>query len=215
VKPIHIKALKNLALLGALHSKIPITSEEFGLMIELSQQSTSRLLRKLTEEHMIDISRGRKSWISITEKGKDALMKEYADYRAIFEVEKPVIKGAVESGMGEGRYYLSKRKYREQIERLFGFEPYPGTLNLRLSMEEMAKYRGFGKKAHTIQGFVSEGRTFGDVLAIGAEIDGIKCAVITPKRSHYSDVIEVIAPVRLRDVLKLGDGDVLEIYIHE
>ena len=215
MKPTHLQALKNLALLGALRSRIPISSAKFGKRMGLSQQSASRILRELQNDEMIDISRGRKSWIRITEKGSNVLMREYGDYRSIFEEGKPVIKGRVESGMGEGRYYLSKIKYREQIEKIFGFEPYPGTLNVRLSMEEMAKYRRFAERSHTIQGFVSEGRTFGDVLALKAEIEGIKCAVIIPKRSHYSDVIEIIAPLKLRDILDLNDGDELEIRVQE
>ncbi len=214
MKPTHINALKNLGLFGALHSRIPITSAEFGKRMGLSQQSASRILRELQAMDMIDISRGRKSWIRITERGRNVLMKEYGDYRAIFEKGEPVIRGKVESGMGEGRYYLSKRGYLDQIKKIFGFEPYPGTLNVRLSMEEMTKYRGFLGKAMTIKGFVSEGRTFGDVLAIKAEMEGIICAVITPKRSHYSDVVEVIAPVNLRGLLKLKDGDEVEIELH-
>lgn len=215
VKPIHIQALKNLALLGALSARIPITSAKFGKRIGLSQQSTSRILRELLNAGLIEVSRGRKSWIRITEKGRDVLMKEYGEYRAIFEKGEPVIKGRVEGGMGEGRYYLSKKGYIEQIERIFGFEPYPGTLNVRLSMEEMAKYRRFAEHMQIIHGFISEGRTFGDVLGLKAEVGGIMCVIITPKRSHYSDVIEVIAPVKLRDALDLNDGDEVEIKVQE
>jgi riboflavin kinase len=213
VKPIHINVLKNLALLGALRSSIPMTSEELGGLIGRSQQSASRILRDLKNEGMIEISRGRKSWIRITDKGKEILLKEYGEYRAIFEKNEPSIKGKVESGMGEGRYYLSKSGYVRQIEEIFGFKPYAGTLNLRLSPEELAKYRAFLSNAETIKGFVSEGRTFGDVLGIPAEIGGIECAIITPKRTHYSDVIEVIAPVKLRDALPIKDGDVVELKI--
>ena len=213
MKPSHINLLKNLALLGALDSRIPVTSRELGKRIGLSQQSASRLLRELQAHSLIEISRGRKSWIRITQEGREALLKEYGDYRAIFEARNPVIKGRVESGMGEGRYYLSKERYLRQMEEIFGFTPYPGTLNLRLSPEDMARYRGFLGKAVIIKGFVSEGRTFGDVLGIRCEIEGIESAVISPKRTHYSDVIEVIAPVRLRDALSLKDGDEVELHL--
>ena len=213
MKPIHIQALKHLAMMGALRTSIPITSEELGKRIGLSQQSASRILRELKLEGFVEISRGRKSWIMITKKGRDALMKEYSDYRMIFEESEPVIKGIVESGMGEGRYYLSKEEYVRQIEEAFGFKPYEGTLNLRLAPEELVKYRSFLSHAKVIHGFVSEGRTFGDVLGIPAVIEGIECALITPKRTHYSDVVEVIAPVKLRDVLSLKDGDEVKLRI--
>ena len=36
---------------------------------------------------------------------------------------------------------------------------------------------------------------------------GIDAAVVVPDRTHYpSDLIEIIAPVKLRDALKLKDG---------
>ena len=213
MKPIHIQALKHLAIMGALRTSIPVTSEELGRRIGLSQQSASRILRELKQEGYVDISRGRKSWIMITKKGRDALMREYSDYQMIFEESEPVIRGIVESGMGEGRYYLSKREYAKQIEEIFGFRPYEGTLNLRLSPEELVNYRSFLPDAKIIHGFISEGRTFGDVLGIPAEIEGIECALITPKRTHYSDVVEIIAPVKLRDALSLKDGDEVKLRI--
>jgi len=213
VKPSHINALKNLALLGAIKSRVPITSGDFGKIIGLSQQSASRLLRELKEEGTIDISRGRKTWVMITEKGSEILMKEYSDYKAIFGEEMPVIKGRVESGMGEGRYYLSKEGYVSQIKGTFDFDPYPGTLNIRLSPEDLAKYRTYLGKATVIKGFVSEGRTFGDVLGIKGKIEGIECALISPKRTHYSDVVEIIAPVKLREALSLKDGDCVTVLL--
>ena len=213
MKPVHLSLLKTLALMGALNSRIPVTSGKLGESMGMSQQSASRLLRTLRSEGFIDMSIGRKSWVRITPRGKDALMKEYGDYQVIFEKSGSAIKGRVESGMGEGRYYLSRSRYADQIKEMFGFEPYPGTLNIRLDAREMARYRGFAERARTIEGFVSEGRTFGDVSALPAEIEGIKCVLLSPKRSHYSDTVEVAAPVRLRDALKLRDGDEIEIKI--
>ena len=63
-----------------------------------------------------------------------------------------------------------------------------------------------------IEGFEQEGRTFGKawifkcVLRNGTkEIE--ECAVISPKRTHYKRVVEVISPAYLRDKLKAKDGD--------
>lgn len=215
MKAQHLKALKTLALLGALNSRIPVTSEELGKRMGISQQSASRMLRALENGGYIDMSRGRKTWVRIIAGGRDALMREYADYQAIFNNSGSVIRGKVESGMGEGRYYLSRSRYAAQIKEMFGFDAYPGTLNIRLDYSEMVRYRGFVERAMTIKGFSSEGRTFGDVSALPAEMGGIKCVVLSPKRSHYSDTVEVAAPVRLREALKLHDGDEVEISIIE
>jgi len=58
-------------------------------------------------------------------------------------------------------------------------------------------------------------RTYGAVKAFRARIRGIESAVVMPERTHHpSDVIEVVAPVKLRDVLGLRDGDRVEIEIY-
>ncbi len=205
--------LKELALLGALHSQVSVSSRELGESLGISQQSASRMLRELRDEGMVEISRGRRTWVIIGPAGRNILMEEYSDYRRIFESSEPVIKGRVESGLGEGSYYLSKKGYVEQIREKLGFTPYPGTLNLRLDTREMAKYRALLDDALVLSGFTSEGRTFGDVLAVPAKIDNVRCAVITPKRSHYSDVVEVISPVCLREAFTLSNGDSVEIIL--
>jgi riboflavin kinase len=213
VKPSHLQMLKRLALLGALESRISVSSAELGASLGMSQQSAARILRELRDGGYVDIDRGRRSWVIITGGGRAELMKEYADYRAIFESSEPVIRGKVVSGLGEGRYYLSKEGYVRQIEEMFGFKPYPGTLNIRLEQEEIARFLGFMNNAVTIKGFTSEGRSFGDVPALKASIMGMECAIINPERSHYSDVVEVIAPVMLRDALGLSDGDSVKILL--
>ena len=47
-----------------------------------------------------------------------------------------VLTGRVKSGLGEGRYYMSQKGYRAQFAKRLGIDPYPGTLNLRLSRAE-------------------------------------------------------------------------------
>ena len=50
--------------------------------------------------------------------------------------------------------------------------------------------------------------------AFRCRIDGVDGAVIMPKRTHYSkDVLEVIAPVSLRERLGLKDGDEVEVEV--
>lgn len=46
-----------------------------------------------------------------------------------------IIEGEVVSGLGEGRYFLSLPPYKEIFKKILGFEPYEGTLNLKLDRE--------------------------------------------------------------------------------
>ncbi len=39
-------------------------------------------------------------------------------------------------------------------------------------------------------------------------------AVIVPERTHYpEDIIEIIAPVKLRDYLNVNDGSIVEVEV--
>src|SRR5918912_644876 len=42
-------------------------------------------------------------------------------------------KGTIVSGMGEGAYYMSLAGYKKQFKEKLGYEPYPGTLHVKLT----------------------------------------------------------------------------------
>ena len=137
--------------------------------------------------------------------------------KKIFEKEESfIIRGRVFSGLGEGRYYVSLEGYRKQFIEKLGFDPYPGTLNIKIQKEELYFRRRLdGEEGILIKGFTTKDRTFGDVKAFKCRVGEIKGAVVIPQRTHYPiDVLEIIAPVRLRDVLNLKDGDFVEVEVY-
>lgn len=112
-------------------------------------------------------------------------------------------------GLGEGQYYVNIPGYRKQFEEKLRFEPFPGTLNIQLS-ENSSALRNLLREmpAVRIEGFNDGERTFGGGKCYPVIIGGIEAAVVAPERTHYpSDLIEIIAPVKLRDALQLNDGD--------
>jgi len=112
--------------------------------------------------------------------------------------------------MGEGAYYVSQGGYKQQFITKLGFEPYPGTLNLRVRKEDQEEVRLLGASPFIlVEGFTDGGRSFGPAKCllskIGDKIDG---ALILPVRTHYSgDVVELLASTFLREQLQLKDGD--------
>ncbi|MEM2081825.1 MAG: DUF120 domain-containing protein, partial [Candidatus Bathyarchaeia archaeon] len=120
------------------------------------------------------------------------------------------LEGTVFTGLGEGAYYILKEPYRKQFIEKLGFDPYPGTLNLKLTTDYDQKARAEleAYPAIEIQGFKNEDRTFGLVKCYPAKIDNkVKGALVFALRSHYDkSVLEVIAPVYLRKQLNLKDG---------
>ncbi len=69
-----------------------------------------------------------------------------------------------------------------------------------------------------IEGFEQEGRTFGKAWVFKCSLKNDseivnKCAIISPKRTHYRRVVEVISPIFLRGKLKAADGDMFTIKV--
>ncbi len=209
-----LDVLKRLALLGGLKGFVSVSSGELAVMLNISQQSASKKILELINNGMIERNFGHKrQLIKITKKGLNLLQKEYADYQRILEEMKKIsLKGVVTSGMGEGRYYLSIRGYREQFKRKLGFNPYNGTLNLKIIEPNKI---GILKESDgaKIDGFQDGERTFGAGKCFPAKIRNTNCAVIIPERSHYSDIIEVISTYYLREKLKIRDGDEVEVEV--
>jgi riboflavin kinase len=212
-----LQVLKALALMGAIRKVLKISSKELAEKIGQSIQTAARKLKELEEEGLIERTLTKDGqFIVITEKGKEILYKEYLDYKRIFEGDREVIiRGKIFSGLGEGRYYVSLEGYKRQFEEKLGFTPYPGTLNIKIPREQMFfRNRLDEEEGIIIKGFKTEERTFGDVKAFRCKINGIEGAVVIPQRTHYpKNVLEVIAPVKLRDVLRLKDGDWVEVEV--
>jgi len=137
------------------------------------------------------------------------LQIEYQEYRSVFEGEGlAVVHGKVAAGLGEGQYYISREGYRTQFLQSLGFAPFPGTLNIKLD----EPFVPAAKRAIKIEGFQDEGRTFGDCRCYRIRLNGIEAAIVRPERSSYpANLVEVIAPVSLREALGLADGDEVEV----
>lgn len=211
-----LEVLKQLALMNASKKVLKISSKELADKINQSLQTAARKLKELESDELIERTLTKDGqFIVITEKGKRRLYREYLDYKKIFEEDETItIKGKVFSGVGEGRYYVSLEGYKERFKEKLGFDPYPGTLNLKIPKEQLYFRRRLEEEdGILIEGFKTPDRTFGDVKAFKCKVNGIEGAIVLPKRTHYpSDVLEVIAPVKLRNY-GIKDGDFVEVEV--
>jgi riboflavin kinase len=121
--------------------------------------------------------------------------------------------------MGEGAYYLSLEGYRRQFLEKLGYEPYPGTLNVKLSDKVFinSKRELVNYPAILIKGFNDGKRTFGWVKCYPATINDSKvarAAVLALERTHYDDsILEVIAPVSIKESAGIKNGDRVKIKV--
>jgi riboflavin kinase len=216
MKPYLLQTLKELALLGGIHNRIEISSQELADRLEASQQTASRYLLDLDTLQMITRELGiKKQLIQITEQGKNVLDEEFSQYKQIFDLSnKVVFKGKIVSGMGEGKYYTEQRGYVNQFQKKLGFIPYPGTLNVEIEFIERNKLRLLRQCGGIIiEGFTTKNRTFGSVYCLKAAINGVQSVIVLPKRSHYSNILEFISSEFLRDKLGVHDGDRVDVVI--
>lgn len=210
------EALKQLALLGGMVDHVEISSSEFADLIGASQQTASRRILELVSRGMIEREMGvKKQLLKISLDGMEILKTEAAAYRRIFELSRTVhIRGTVSSGVGEGKYYISQDGYTRQFQRHLGYTPFAGTLNVELQGPEVNKLRLLkANPGILIERFQTPERTFGEVYAWRGTVAGEVCAAILPKRSHYTRVVELIAPEHLRSRIGLEDGDEIEIEV--
>lgn len=211
-----------LAFKGASTGWIFTSSKAIGSDLGISQQTASRKLIILEKLGLIDrrVQKGGE-YIKISNDGIE-LLKGIASILSIKVLEKTynviTLEGKVVSGLGEGRYYMSLEGYVRQVIKKLGFKPYPGTLNIRLTdkSELMKRVVLETFPPIMIKGFSNGRRTYGDVKAYRAKVNGLEpAALIIPVRtSHKIDIIEVIAPYYLRERLGLKDGDTVKVEVY-
>jgi len=213
--------LYKLAELGARNRTVRLSTKFLAEKLNLSQQTISRYLIDLERKGWIKRTATREgSLIRLTDLGDFQLRTVRLALNSLFEGKRPlsiIIEGIVFSGLGEGAYYVTRKPYREQFIEKLGFDPYPGTLNLKLVSEYDAQLRREleAKPGIEISGFKNKNRTYGPVKCFPARINGKeKGAVVLALRTHYnSSVIEIIAPRYLRNVLRLKDGNKVKVEV--
>jgi riboflavin kinase len=216
VKVAPVDVLKHLALRGAVHEAVPLTSRELGRALGISQQSASAKILELLKGGYVTRDLGvKRQRLRLTEKAMEALRREFADYQRIFEIANSIsVHGIVVTGLGEGAYYMSLKGYQDQFKEKLWFEPYPGTLNLKIEGRERAKLDVLESSSGiNIDGFTDSGRTYGGAKCFLATVHGVEAAVIMPVRTHHTDILEVISMYQLRKRLGLKDGDVVEVNV--
>lgn len=121
-----------------------------------------------------------------------------------------ILKGKVFSGSERGRHFVNLPWVKKQINAKLGFDPYTGTLNLKVTNEMYIQelHKANGIKIKPEKGYC-KGKIFKALVM--KKIEG---AVILPDTPEYPhDILEILAPVNLRETLGLEDGEMVEVAI--
>ncbi|MFX1406820.1 MAG: DUF120 domain-containing protein [Promethearchaeota archaeon] len=209
-------ALYRLCQLASTRKKLNISTVEFGELLGLSQQTGSRRIKNL--ENLGWIKResiGKTQMISITKEGANIMLSVYKKLKEL--LESILIIGEVVEGMHEGSYYVSIKGYYDQFKDKLGFEPFKGTLNLKLSDTDnnILREQLNNITPVIIEGFKDQNREYGPVKCYDVYISRMddknnrrKAAILDIKRTHHKkNIIEILAKPYLREFYKLKDGD--------
>ncbi len=198
---------------GAVGEKVRITIRELADGLKTSPQSVLRLLEAMEVEGLLKReTEGKKTYMELTPEGL-RFLEDVCD-RISSVLYNGVILGEVVSGIGEGAYYV--KQYAPLIREYLGFDPYPGTLNIRVIFPKTIFDALCNVRPVILPGFTKEGRTFGDVRAYPVRIRGMEGAIVVPSRTiHPPKIAEIVAPAYLREELDIRDGDLIKVTVRE
>ena len=227
----HFLILAHILSIGGRNNYLEITSGQMSRIINRSQQTASKVLIDLERENLIErIKNNKKFGIKLTEEGFETLQEIYEMLKKSMDNSNNkliLFKGKIVTGMGEGAYYMSLDGYKKQFREKLGYEPYPGTLNVKLEDKHYMTSRRdlINHPSIHIEGFKNSDRTFGWVKCYAAtiiqdptvsdnlnsdvaEIKERDVHVLLLERTHHDNsLIEVIGPHSIKEISKLKNGD--------
>ncbi len=119
------------------------------------------------------------------------------------------IKGKVVTGLGESGKFLAIEWVHKAVCEKFAFTPFCGTLNI--DVQDAAIQRNLLRSG--TDKIISCEEGFCDAVTYRGRINGqYDCGVIIPLVPNYPDkILEIVAPLHLKDALGINDGDEIEL----
>jgi riboflavin kinase len=119
-------------------------------------------------------------------------------------------RGKIIKGVGESGSFLTIDWVAEGLKKCFSFSPFPGTLNLEIPEDVQKDLRLAGKERLAA---LQEG--FCDAFLFRAVLEeSVACGVVLPLVENYPGLLlEIVAPVHLKETLELKEGDELTVEI--
>jgi CTP-dependent riboflavin kinase len=118
------------------------------------------------------------------------------------------ITGRIESGIQKGAFFTQLDWVQQQCHKKLGFKPYAGTLNLEIAEDAVPMIAELLQKSG--MELVSPDARFCSGHVFPVSVMGVTGAILAPAdevRAHGSNIIEIIAPISLKDALDVADGD--------
>jgi CTP-dependent riboflavin kinase len=127
-----------------------------------------------------------------------------------------VLSGTVVTGTKKAAFFTQLEWVKIQCLTLLGFEPYPGTLNIQFREQDKQAMA----ELQTLPGLslVPPDGAYCLSQVYPVQIGNIPGAIILPEESvrlHGTGIVEILAPVCLREVMNLQNGDPVSFTVME
>ena len=118
------------------------------------------------------------------------------------------ITGRIVGGVKKGTFFTQLDWVQKQCQKKLGFRPFPGTLNLEIEEEKIslidAIYQQEGIE------LVPPDSNFCTGHVYPVSVMGVSGAIVAPAEdvsAHGKNIIEIMAPICLKEALDVADGD--------
>lgn len=127
---------------------------------------------------------------------------------------KKTIKGKVITGQGKAVEFTQLDWVVDQCRQKLGFVPFPGTLNLKVEGSYVGLLRDLKQRA--VIELCPPQAAHCTAKSFIVSMKGIRAAVVVPLVEHYpEDVLELIAPVKLKEALGIKDDDYVTLTVEQ
>ena len=126
-----------------------------------------------------------------------------------------IVVGKIIAGVKQGVFFTQLEWFQEQCEVKLGFKSHPGTLNLEISEEYFPIIESLNQEKGIE--IVSPDPKFCNAKAFSVSLGEINGAIIMPDekvRVHPKNVIEIVAPLKIKASLNVADGDLISAVIN-
>ena len=130
-----------------------------------------------------------------------------------------IIKGKIFSGLGQGGFFTQLDWVKQQCQEKLNFVPFPGTLNIKLDVQYLDAIKEMKEKEGVT--LIPPTSDFCQALCYPVLIGSVRAAIVVPQAEHFTDevhpqdVLEIIAPVNVKEALSVKDGDELTLQVEE
>lgn len=123
-----------------------------------------------------------------------------------------IVRGKLVTGLGQGSHFTQLDWVKAEFLRLVGFVPYPGTFNVKVDPQDQRLLSRLKKgKAMLVCPPTTE---FCEARSFRCRVNGQVGAIVIPLvKDYWSDILEIVAPVKLTQALSLKEGDPVTVSI--